>query len=379
MKKILKFCFIKIMVVLMNLVYLVFKIFPTRNKITMISRQDNRINIDFKYLENGIKRSLNSYKVVIMCKKIENNALSKVLYILHLIVQMYHFATSKIVITDSYSLNISLLYHKKSLKIIQIWHAVGLMKKAGYAILNKNEGRTSNDAYLLKMHKNYDYILVSSKNCIAGLSEVFNYDYDKMIVSSLPRVDFLKTKNSKLKSSMMITYPQIKDKLNILYTPTYRVDETEMSLVIEELINKFDFNSYNLIIKLHPLSKIKIIDKRVMIILEYNTLEILNMSDIVITDYSSIIFEAMIAEKPVYFFTFDYDKYEMNRDFFIDFKYEIPGTLHKNVESLLEGIAEKNVDEKKQKEFLNKYVMYDINEYSCTNKIIHFLKEILED
>ena len=54
--------------------------------------------------------------------------------------QMYHAATSEIVVLDTYCIIISLLKQRKSLKVIQMWHALGAMKKFGYSILDKGEG-----------------------------------------------------------------------------------------------------------------------------------------------------------------------------------------------------------------------------------------------
>ena len=60
---------------------------------------------------------------------------------------MYHISRSKVVILDTYCYLISNLKHKKDLVVIQIWHAIGICKKAGYAIVGKDEGRSEKEAY----------------------------------------------------------------------------------------------------------------------------------------------------------------------------------------------------------------------------------------
>ena len=98
---------LKIGVFLMNILYLLFKLFPTKNKITFISRQSDSINIDFKLIMDEINKEQPSVKVVALCKKIKTGLLSKIKYIFHMFVQMYHVATSKVVVLDSYCIVVS--------------------------------------------------------------------------------------------------------------------------------------------------------------------------------------------------------------------------------------------------------------------------------
>ena len=239
---------------LMNVIYLFFKLFKTRNQITLISRQSNSITLDFKLLSNELEKELPDYKVVALCKKVDN----KFLYIFHMFKQMYHISRSRMVILDSYSIAVSNLKHKKDLKIIQIWHALGIVKKAGCAIIGQFEGRSESVSKVLNMHKNYDYVFTTSEDARKYMALVFDVDINKVYNVPLPRVDLLKDKkyiDSKRKE-IFNKYSMLKDKKNVLYAPTYRKDEREMQKNIDDMINLFPFEKYNLIIKLHPLSEI---------------------------------------------------------------------------------------------------------------------------
>ena len=208
---------IRISKFIMNVIYFFFKCQKTRNQITMISRQSNYVTDDFRLLENELK---NDYKIVILCKELDN----KFLYLFHMLKQMYHISRSKIVILDSYSIAISNLKHKKSLKIIQIWHALGLIKKAGYAIIDKEEGRSKKMSALFSMHKNYNYVFTTSENCIDAMSQVFGCDKNIVYSVPLPRIDLLKNKKviKQIQSNIYKEYPILKQKQNVIYIPTYR-------------------------------------------------------------------------------------------------------------------------------------------------------------
>ena len=359
----------------LNFVYLFFKLFRTRKQITFISRQSNQMSDDFKLLYDGLKEELKDYKVVVLCKTMDN----KIEYAFHMLVQMYHISRSKIVILDSYSILVSNLKHKKSLKVIQIWHALGLMKKAGYSILDLAEGRNSKTSIALNMHKNYDYVFTTSKNCISSMSKVFGCDESIIHSVPLPRIDLLKSKRyiKSKQSAIYKKYPNLKDKKNILYAPTFRVNEEQMEIALQELIELFDFNKYNLIIKLHPLSKIKYDNEKVIVDNEFSTVDMMTVSNTVISDYSSVIYEAGILGIDQIFYAFDLDNYKGSRDFFINYEKELPGPICKTAKKVISYIKKEGYTDYQGDNLISRYVDLKIKNY--TKNMVNEIKLILDE
>ena len=282
-------------------------------------------------------------------------------YGLHMFRQMYNIATSKAVILDSYCICISILKHKKNLKVIQMWHSVGTMKKFGYDILDQEEGNSSKMAHILKMHKNYTDVLCAGEGYKHDLVRQFNCDEDIIRIIPLPRLDLLNDKEliNKTKDKIYKDYPMLKDKKNIVYVPTFRKDEREFKKHIDKLISLVDFNKYNLIIKLHPLSTVKIKDSNVITASEYSSMDMILVSDFVITDYSCILYEAGFIGKPLYFDAFDYEEYNKNRSLNLDYFNELPGVVTKNIEDIIKSINNDKYDYKKLEKFINKYINYE--------------------
>ena len=150
-----KKCVINIAIFVLNIVYIPFKLFKTQNKVTYISRQSDTPSLDFNLLISQIKKRDKEAKQVVLTKKIGKGVFGKITYALHMFVQLYHLATSKVIVIDSYVIAVSVLKHKKSLRIIQIWHALGAIKKFGYQVIGKKEGSSDVVARGMKMHKNY--------------------------------------------------------------------------------------------------------------------------------------------------------------------------------------------------------------------------------
>jgi CDP-ribitol ribitolphosphotransferase len=360
---------LKILIGILNLIFSLFKLLPVKNKIVFISRQSNNKSEDMCLLEETIKRQDTSVELVFLCKKIGNTLSSKIGYCFHIIRQMYHIATAKVVVLDSYCPAISVLNQRKSLIVIQMWHALGALKKFGLSIVGEGEGRNSNIAEALNMHKHYTYILASGKPCIEPFAQAFGYDKSRVKVMSLPRVDKLTSKVTKeeLLREIYAEYPEFKDKKVIVYAPTFRKDR-DISKEISNIAKEFDKSKYVFVLKKHPLMEVSCND--VIVDQKFTTIDMLFVADYVICDYSAVVFEAAILKKPLFFYTFDYQEYGANRDFYIDYINEMPGVISDDSKVLAQAITTDKYDLSKVSEFAHKYVE---RQSQCTKTLADFI------
>lgn len=373
---------LKIAILILKTIYFFMKLLPTKNKIVMISRQTNDIPVNFELLKIEINKT-KKFNCIILAKKLEPGILNKIRYIFHMFIQMYHIATSKVIILDSYCIVISLLKHKEKLLIIQMWHAMGALKKFGKSVLTTDTSTSALDkqmskeekielSNIMKMHANYDYIFTSSKYSISNFAEAFGYEESKIVVMPLPIVDRLKNIEyiNNISKKIMNEYKELKEKNNIVYVPTFRKNENFSK--IQELIDSVDYEKYNLIIKTHPLTKIEYKDNRVIWDKNYSSIDMMIIADYIITDYSAIVFEASLLNKPLYFYTYDLNEYINQRDFYMDYKLEMPGLISKSAEEIIDSIKKEEFDLNKIAIFSKKYINFE-NESVCT-KIIDFIE-----
>ncbi len=365
-----KVLIIKIGIFILNIVYCIIKLFKVQNKVTFISRQHKTKSEDIILLERELKK--NNIKTVVLCKMIENGIWAKIKYFFHMFTQMYHLATSRVVVLDGYCITASTLKKKKGTTIIQMWHAVGAFKKFGYSILDMEEGTKKDLALAMKMHNNYDYVLTSSEYTKKYFKEAFNTDISKLVVYPLPRVDKLTSIEYKdrIKNKIIEKYPQLKTKKTIVYAPTFRKLEDNKDK-IEELINLIDYKKYNLVVKLHPLTNMKLYQDNIIVDKVFTTTEIMTIADYIITDYSAIVFEAAILSKPLFFYCYDYDNYYKKRNFYIDYMKEMPGVISNKASEIIKAIENNNYDLDKVNSFSKKYV--EIVGKSCTQNLVDFI------
>ena len=102
----------------------------------------------------------------------------------------------------------------------------------------------------------------------------------------------------------------------------------------------------------------------------------LKITDKVITDYSSLAMEISLLNIPIYFYTYDYDKYMRNRGVYIDFEKEMPGVISKDIKVIVKAIEDKIWFPQKIEKFSNKYI--EKRKTSITKEIVKLIFKIIE-
>lgn len=260
---------------------------------------------------------------------------------------IYEATTSKIWIDD---VRKSIWFKKRKNQLyIQTWHGGIGFKKAEAASAN-----ALSESYVIQAKRDsemIDCLLSGSKWGTRVFSKGFWYD-GPILKTGLPRQDILidlnEEKKKKIRKKMGIS-----DKDNIiLYAPTFRKDMTEYSIYDldwEKLINalhkRFD-GKWIGAIRLHPGLTIKYgsKDKRILDLSSYpDSQEVLAASDIVITDYSSVIFDFALTGKPAFIYAPDLDEYRKDRDVYFDFD-SIPFPYADTQEKLFQKISSFDVE-----------------------------------
>ncbi|MDE5671099.1 MAG: CDP-glycerol glycerophosphotransferase family protein [Eubacterium sp.] len=352
-----------------NFVYFFFKLKKTENKITFISRQSNTPSLDFCCLINELKKNYPQYRVDVLCKMIPSGLSGKISYIFEMLRQMKSLASSRVAVIDGYSIPVCMLKHKRDLTVIQMWHALGAVKKFGWQSVGTKEGRSESISKAMRMHKNYDYVLAPSRKTAAFYSEGFDISLDRIKVLPLPRVDFILDGKDR-KEEFYSLNPHMKNRKVVLYLPTFRSGEAmAASLLKKQFENK---NEYQLVFSTHPLSEVKM-DEEFSAKGNFSSYDLMKLADVIITDYSACAFEASLLLKPLYFFIPDYEDYMENRGINVDVKKEFPSAAFENAEMLADAIEKNDYDMNSLIEFKEKYV-----ENADTNSTENLVKFILK-
>lgn len=258
-------------------------------------------------------------------------------------------ARAGVIILEDFYPQLHSLSVRPETSIVQLWHACGAFKTFGYSHMGKPGGAPQSSMN----HRNYDLVTVSSEQIRGLYAEAFALPYKKVKALGVPRTDDLfdwQYKRSK-REELYRRYPVLRDNKVVLFAPTFRGDGNKDAFYPPEA---FDVRLFMdkmpedtvCIIKNHPFVREQIsipedLADRVLDLSEKEPVnDLLLVADLLITDYSSVIFEAVILEIPVLFYAFDLEDYIQKRDFYFDFESMVPGPVEKDMEGLIQKAGE---------------------------------------
>ena len=361
---------------LMNFVYFFMKLAPThQNRVVFLSRQADTPSEDFLCLKERILELRPDAEILMITQRADSNVKSMLRFAASTLKSMRYLATSRVCILDAYWPAVSVLKHKDELAVIQLWHAMGKIKKSGYQSIGKKFGRSDIIAKEMRMHRNYDVIIAGGKAFNPFYCASFGVEEEKLYNVGLPRMDLLRENVEESRMRFYKMYPWLRGKKIVLYVPTFRKGHI---LDPKELVESFDFDDDQwLIVKRHPNQQLRLSSVRPgLTCSRLPTSVVLSVADVVITDYSAVTIEAAILNKPVYFYLFDYEDYLSHNGLNVKLFDEFPDCTFSDPKELLKAIDEDNYDFENYKRFQEKYLP-DLNG-RATDKIANLIVNCME-
>jgi CDP-ribitol ribitolphosphotransferase / teichoic acid ribitol-phosphate polymerase len=292
----------------------------------------------------------------------------------------YYIATSKYIFLDDFYPRIYKFNLRKEIELIQLWHACGAFKTFGFSRLGKPGGPSVRS----KNHRNYTKAIVSSNNIKKHYAEAFGISEERVVATGVPRTDIFfneEYKNNKI-DEIYKKYPIIKNKKVIMFAPTFRGAGQKTAhynfekLNLDLLMNKLQ-DEYVFVMKLHPFIKnVPILgDKYKDFIIDMSSEREINdllfISDILITDYSSVCFEYSLLKRPMIFFAYDLEEYISSRDFYYPYRSFVPGPIARTTEDVVYIIENEKFELDKLEKFRNKF--FDHFDGKSTERVVNNL------
>lgn len=263
---------------------------------------------------------------------------------------------------------------RKNQHVVQLWHGCGAFKKWGYSTVDLEWGADRATLEEYPIHNTYTYVTVSSEKVKKFYSEAFGCDEKIIHADGVPRTDkyFDKKFVSSAREKVLEKHPEIGSRKIILYSPTFRGSSKGKANFTQMLdfiyLKKYLEKEYVILVKLHPFIRkgmnltktlAEIYDGFVFDVSKTIPIdEAMSAADMVITDYSSLIFEYALLKRPMIFFAYDLEQYDRERSFYFDYEKFVPGEIVKDTEEIYLAIRknEKDFDKEKVEKF-SKYFM----------------------
>lgn len=297
----------------------------------------------------------------------------------------YKLARSKVVVVDDFTPILNEVWVMEKRTLIQLWHACGAFKTFGFTRVGKDGGPNQTSTN----HRYYDYAIVSSTEISRFYAEGFGISERNVKALGVPRTDdfFKKEYMDEIKEKLYNDYPQLKGKKIVLFAPTFRgngagtahfpFEKFDAKKVLEQLGDE-----YAIIIKHHPFVEMKhpvdesVKDRVLDLSTESEINDLLFITDLLITDYSSVIFEASLLDIPMLFYAFDLEDYVVNRDFYYPFKNFVPGKIVRNMEQICKAITNEDYELDKVKTFKHRF--FDHLDGKSSERVAEFILKQLK-
>lgn len=272
-------------------------------------------------------------------------------------------AKSDIIVLDNYAPTLTYLKLDSDVRLVQIWHAGLGFKSLGYSRF----GREGSPHPVHSVHRKYDLALAPSQDLIDVYAELFGIEEDSFVIAGLPRLDqyasmdYIETR----KKSFFKEHPELIGKRIILFAPTYRGRNSSEAYYDYEMLEfdklyKFCGNTWAIIVKMHPFVKktdcVSGYEERIHDFSTYDDVNsLLEVADLLITDYSSIYYDYSFFKKPILFFTYDRLKYEATQGVHHSVKENAPGKVCDSFGELMQALENKDYEIEKTVEFSSKH------------------------
>ncbi|MBR0529758.1 MAG: CDP-glycerol glycerophosphotransferase family protein [Ruminococcus sp.] len=212
--------------------------------------------------------------------------------------------------------------------VTQLWHSCGLLKKAGY---------DSKDCvpsfYKGEVFGGYDLWTVSAE-CVAPImAESMHQKLENVKALGVSRTDIYYSKkyNDLCREKFFKAHPDAAGRTIVLWAPTFRGNAAEPFVVGEDIIEQVcKARGWYLIKKLHP--HMQSDDG-------FPTERLFAVADILVTDYSSVVFDWLLYKKPFVFFAPDLREFDTQRGFYVDY-FSFPTTVAQTADELAEAVEQ---------------------------------------
>lgn len=315
------------------------------------------------------------------------------------LVKPYQMARAEYILMDNAFLPMAYFRVRKESQVVQLWHGTGTIKKFGQ---DANTGWLREQEQ--KINRNITHLIVNAPGLREQYAQAFGVQLERTFATGLPRTDALLAQLNKTDTgqsdgvasdsrqtqsrrkngvqaagaptAFIQTYPALSGKKLLLYAPTFRDSEKnspKLHLDVKKLLAELP-EDYVILLRLHPFVAAAFArenswteqEKRICLVSDYPDLtELMLVSDGLITDYSSIVFDYALTDKPMYFLADDLAEFSDNgRGFYEPYESFVPGPVAKREEELAEWLTEDGKDpdntvsrrwQQRRRRFVEKY------------------------
>ena len=353
-------------VIMRHMVYRISRMRPLKEK-DVLFLSDIREELGGNYLPLYEPLKQKGYNVICDFKSSKKIKDPKDVYIR----RMIHLARAKYIVLEDFHVDTADIRVRKGQELVQLWHACGAYKKFAWSRAQGHEEISIHPGY-----KKYTKAITSAEEICPIYADAYRISPDKVKATGIPRTDlfFEKEYIQTLRGQYEEKYPLLKGKKIVLFAPTYRGTSVgNASYPFEkcdpEMLQEALGDEYVFIYKWHPAIYANLASKNkkafdgsalgkyaIDLSKERDINELMIISDILVTDYSSVIFEYGLMRKPIIYYWFDINENHLGRSAYFEMEDYVYGNVAYDEDELIEALQNPDLCMDKRQVFMERFM-----------------------
>jgi CDP-ribitol ribitolphosphotransferase len=266
---------------------------------------------------------------------------AKVGYALRMVRAMYHLRTAAVFVVDNAYLPIHVAPHPSRTTVVQVWHAAGALKRFGMDTVPPP--RMPERSFL---HRHYDWVVASGEASRGPWSQALRTPVERVVALGSARTDLFFDERAleAARDRVVARYPALAGRRVITYAPTFRGrgrGKRPAAGLDARRIRAALGPSDVLVLKSHPNLDVRLVETEgfdVVVDPADDMNELLVATDVLVTDYSSSIFEWALLRRPLVLLVPDLGDYERAPGLYLDYRSELIGTQVADTDGVIAAI-----------------------------------------
>lgn len=322
---------------------LAFSLLPVRrDRVVLATARSRVLEGNLRLLHDAIRKARPDVDLVLLLEPYSYGLPGKIGYLLRLVRGTFLVQTSALVVVDNAYLPVHVARHRAATTVVQVWHAAGALKRFGADTV-----RPMREPERSFLHRHYDYVVTSGEASRAPWAAALRTPLDHVLPLGTPRTDALRDAASlaAARERCLGRHPELAGRRVILYAPTFRgrgaakhggggLDGRRLRAALP--------TTDILVLKSHPhLDPRAGIDPAGFDVVadpSEDMNDLLAGADVLVTDYSSSIFEFALLRRPIVLVTPDLAAYEEDPGLYLDLRTEMIGVRADDADTVARAI-----------------------------------------
>jgi CDP-glycerol glycerophosphotransferase (TagB/SpsB family) len=332
----------------LRLLGLLFSLLPVRgNRVALATARTTRLDGNLLHIHRALRRLRPNLDVALVLEPYSYGLAGKLAYAARLVRGMYLLRTSRLVVVDNAYLPVHVATHRPGTEVVQVWHAEGALKRFGMDAVHPPD-----EPERTFLHRHYDWVVTSGEASREAWSRALRTPLEHVLALGSPRTDlfFDEAAMAAARAGVLAAYPALAGRRVILYAPTFRgrgrgkrpgaaLDAARVRAALPP--------SDALVLKTHPNLDRRLVSTDgfdVIIDQRLDLNDLLTATDVLITDYSSSIFDVALLRRRLLLLVDDLEAYERDPGMYLDFRTEMIGTQVSDTDGAIRALVEDRFD-----------------------------------